>query len=769
VSAVAARRRRRKRPTLLGRIFFVLFATVFVLVLLSAGTVAGLVYTYSRNLPDINKMADFQPSRSTRVYARDGTLLAALYRENRLWVPISQVPQLVRNSFVATEDRNFYRHRGIDLYGIIRAAYADYRHDQFQGASTITQQLARKLFLSDEVSISRKVQEALLALEIERYYTKDEILERYLNLMYFGSGAYGLQAAAHTYFGTDVRHLKLGQIAMLAGTLAAPSRYSPYVSLPRAKERQRHVLERMVASGYVTPAEADAALDAPLRLIGERPGGLQSFKYPYFTTYVNHVLGRQFGMQATYEAGLEVDTTLDPRLQDIAEEAINWGAAAARAEGINAHQAALVAIRPSTGEILAIVGGAGGFSLKNQFNRAWQAQRQPGSSFKPYVYTAAIDSGMPPTALVDDAPVQYPMGDGTWWRPQDDDLRYMGSITLRTALAQSRNIVAVKLAQMVGVDRVIEYAHRMGVRAKLEPNLSLALGSSVVSPLDMASGFATIADQGIHVEPTPIRLVRDSLGAVILDNRFPQETEVFSAGTAYVVTSMMESVIREGTGYPNADIGRPAAGKTGTTSDYRDAWFVGFTPDLVTAVWFGNDNYEQMNESYGGNIPARTWARFMRRALAKVPKHDFIFPAGEVKKLAYCGQSSRYEYFLAETATGTCASGSYYSPRHAQAEPPRQVAPVTAAHPLAAAAGLADEPGPPHHANFRTVLAPTVPPRPVSGEAAAPRDADAPAPSQPVAAQDPPQEHTLQTPPTFPPPPPIPPLPPLPPLNPTPR
>lgn len=656
-------RRRRRRLQVLKRIVFGVFAVVFVALLFAAGTVAGLVYSYSRNLPDINKMADFQPSRSTRVYARDGTLLASLYRQNRIWVPIGRIPQLVRHAFVATEDRNFYSHHGIDMYGIMRAAWADYRHDQFQGASTITQQLARKLFLSNEVSISRKIEEAMLAIEIERYYTKDEILERYLNLMYFGSGAYGIQAASHTYFGTDVSRLSLGQAAMLAGMLAAPSDYTPYVSLQRALERQHHVLERMVSSGYVSRSDAAAAASAPLGLIGERPSGLQSYKYPYFTTYVDRALERQFGVQATYEGGLEVDTTLDPHLQDIAAEAVDWGVAQARAEGINASQAALVAIRPSTGEIVAMVGGTK-FSLKNQFNRAWQAQRQPGSSFKVFVYTAAIDSGMPPTAIVDDSPVKYPMGNGTYWVPNDDDMRFFGPITLRTALAQSRNIVAVKLAQTVGVDRVIEYAHRMGVRANLEPNLSLALGTSVVSPLDMASGFATIADQGIHIDPTPIRVVKDSLGSIILDDRFPQENEVFSAGTAYVITSMMESVIKEGTG-TNADIGRPAAGKTGTTSDYRDAWFVGFTPDLSVAVWLGNDNYQQMYESYGGNIPARIWARFMSRALAKVAKHDFPYPAGEVKKLAYCGSSGRYEYFLADTPAGRCASASYYSPHHA--------------------------------------------------------------------------------------------------------
>jgi penicillin-binding protein 1A len=247
----------------------------------------------------------------------------------------------------------------------------------------------------------------------------------------------------------------------------------------------------------------------------------------------------------------------------------------------------------------------------------------------------------------------------------DDDFRFLGPITLRYALAQSRNVVAVKLAQQIGVDRVIEYAHRMGVRAPLEANLSLALGSSVVSPLDQATGYATLADQGIHIDPTPIRLVTDSLGSTLVDNRVPQETEVVSAGTAYVMTSMLEGVITEGTGYPNADIGRPAAGKTGTTSDFRDAWFVGYTPDLVAAVWLGNDDYTRMNESYGGNIPARTWARFMRAALANVPKHEFVYPSNEVHKLAYCGQPKKFEYFLDGTQPrAACASAGYDGPTH---------------------------------------------------------------------------------------------------------
>ncbi len=682
---IAIRRRRRRRLSIFARILYGTLTLVFLLVLFVAGTVAGVVYSYSRNLPDINKMADFQPQRTTRVYARDGELLATLYTQNRIWVPIAKIPQSVRDAFVANEDHNFYLHHGVDFGGIARAALADYRHEQFQGASTITQQLARALFLSNEVSISRKIQEALLAMEIERYYTKDEILERYLNLIYFGSGAYGIEAAAHEYFGTDVGRLTIGQTALLAGLPAAPSDYSPFVNLDRARERQQHVLERMVSSGYITADQAAEAGDAPLGLIGERPTGLQSFRYPYFTTYVDHVLEEQFGTHTVYEGGLEVDTTLDPHLQQLAEEAVNWGVGRAKAEGINAHQAALVAIRPQTGEIVAMVGGAGGFSLANQFNRAWQALRQPGSSFKPYVYTAAIDNGIPPTATVDDSPVSYPMGDGTRWSPMDDDFRFLGPITLRYALAQSRNVVAVKLAQQIGVDRVIEYAHRMGIKETLEPNLSLALGSSVISPLEQASGYSTLANQGIHIEPTAIRVVTDPIGTTLLDNRFPQETEVVSAGTAYIMTSMLEGVINEGTGYPNAQIGRPAAGKTGTTSDFRDAWFVGYTPDLVTAVWLGNDNYARMNESYGGNVPARTWARFMKAALAGTPKHDFAYPASELHKLAYCGEAKRFEYFLDGTEpAASCASAGWEGRRRTAFD-----APPVGAEPLAAFARTA--------------------------------------------------------------------------------
>lgn len=647
-------RRRRRRQG--GGFWRGLFVVLLMLVLFSVGAIAGMITAYARNLPDISRMADYQPASSTRIFARDGTLLASVYKENRVWVPLARIPTMVRDAFVANEDHNFYRHHGVDFGGIIRAGFADLTHQQFQGASTITQQLARRLFLNDQVSISRKVQEALLAIEIERYYTKGEILERYLNIIYLGAGAYGVDAAAHTYFGRSVDNLTLGEAAMLAGIVAAPSDYSPFANLDLARDRQRHVLDRMVESNYITHAQADAAYDAPLELIPERTPGLQGYRYPYFTTYAIAQLERLFGKTTVEEGGLQVDTTLDTHLQQVAQEAVTWGVNQAIAEGIGAHEAALVALRPSTGEILAMVGGAG-FTLRNQFNRAWQAHRQPGSSFKIYDYTAAIDEGIPASTIINDSAVSYPMGDGTSWSPMDDDDSYMGSITLREALTMSRNIVAVKLAERVGLDRVIDYAHRMGVTSPLEANLSLALGSSGVTVLDQATGYATLADQGLHIDPTPFRIVKDSIGSSVLDNRFPQATDVVSSGTAYIMTSILQDVINHGTGYPNAVIGRPAAGKTGTTSSFRDAWFVGYTPDLVAAVWLGNDDYTPMVESYGGNVPARIWARFMKAALTGKPQHEFPYPAEEIAKVAGCGRGG-YEYYLKGTEPQTGCGGS---------------------------------------------------------------------------------------------------------------
>jgi penicillin-binding protein 1A len=679
---VSARGRRRRLAALAISAVFLFLTLVVAGAAIGVAAIAGV---YGGNLPDISRLAIIEPTSPTLILARDGTKLARLYNRYDVYVPLTDIPRVLREAVIATEDERFYSHRGIDPRGILRAALANYEHQAItQGASTITQQLARRLFLSDQQTLSRKIQEALLAIQIERYYSKDEILERYLNLVYFGAGAYGVQAAAHVYFGTDVSRLNLPQAALLAGLIAAPSLYSPYNDPKRARLRQRHVLERMVANGYITQAQADAAAATRLEFRTTPDTGIESYRYPYFTTYVIAQLIQQFGSQRLFHGGLTVYTTLSPRLQTIAQDAVTRGVAAGLAEGYGMHQGALVAEDPRTGEILAMVGGVG-FSAKSQFNRAWQARRQPGSSFKGFVYAAAIDRGIPVSTMYDDAPVTYPAGDGSDYTPQDDDHRYLGWITLRKAFELSRNIVAVRLANDIGLDTVIDYAHRMGITENLEPDLSLALGTAVVSPLDMVSGYSTIADGGVYTPPHAIRYVTDQYGEIVLDDRYPQRTPVLSPGAAFIMTSLMQGVITEGTGYPNAIIGRPAAGKTGTTSDFRDAWFVGFVPQLAAAVWVGNDDYSRMYESYGGNVPARIWAAFMKRALQGQPVIAFDQMPSDVVAVRLCsgnrrappGMPGRTEYFLNGTA------------------PLAYCAPRPAASPAAAAGTVAEPFGPP--------------------------------------------------------------------------
>jgi penicillin-binding protein 1A len=653
----------RRRPTdwlRVARVSAAVAAMLLAFVVLCAAIGAtAVVATFGRNLPSIDRLSDIEPAATTRILARDGTVLARLYDKDRVYVPITSIPDVMREAIVATEDERFYQHHGVDIRGIARAALANYHHEAItQGASTITQQLARNLFLTNEQTIRRKIEEAMLAMQIERYYTKDEILERYLNLIYFGAGAYGVQAASHAYFGKDVAKLDLAEAAMLAGLVAAPSAYSPYADLQAAKDRQAHVLDRMVAGGFVTRAQAEAASQERLRYVGARSGGVEEYRYPYFTTYVIAELEKTYSDDQLLHGGLTIYTSLDPSLENIAQKAVTTGVATGLAEGYGMHQGALVAEDPRTGQIEAMVGGIG-FSAKSQFNRAWQARRQPGSSFKGYVYSAAVDRGVPVSSIFADTPITLPAGDGTDYKPTDDDHRFLGSMTLRRAFALSRNVVAVKLAQQIGIDTVIDYAHKMGITEDLQPDLSLALGTAVVSPLDMASGYSTIADGGVFTPPTGIRYVTDKYGSIIRDDRYPQRRVALSSGAAFIMTTMMESVIQAGTGYPNAIIGRPAAGKTGTTSDFRDAWFVGFVPQLTAAVWVGNDDYSKMYESYGGNVPARIWASFMKRALAHEKAQDFAAQPPDVQEVRVCaGQNRRalphqggeYEYFLNGTA-----------------------------------------------------------------------------------------------------------------------
>lgn len=585
-----------------------------------------VVVKASQDLPSVDTLNQYQPPASTTIYAADGSELGKIYKENRTWISIKDIPKDLKNAIIAIEDTRFYKHHGVDIIGIGRAALAfTKKKGEIQGGSTITQQLARNLFLTQDVTIERKIKEAIIAYQIERKFSKDEILEFYLNQIYFGAGAYGIEAASQTYFGKRTSQLTLSEAAMLAGLPQAPSAYDPFTYMEKAKARQAIVLGRMATVKFITEEEKSKAAYAELKFSEQiTKKSFHGYKYPYFTTYVITKLFEMFNPDLIFKGGLKVYTTIDPQLQELSQKYVKEGIDTGLKEGLRSHQGALVAVEPGTGYIVAMAGGYS-FSTKDQFNRAWQAKRQPGSAFKIIVYTAAVDNGTTPSSIVMDTPIAYPQADGKIWAPRNDDGKFWGSITLRHALTWSRNVVAVRLVERVGLDNVIKYAKLLGIKEPLEKNMSLALGSGVVTPLEMATVAATLANEGIYVEPSPFKTIQDINGNVIFDNTLPNKTEAVPANTARIMTDMMKDVIEKGTG-TRAKIGRASAGKTGTTSDFRDAWFVGFTPDLSAAVWIGNDDYKPMVIAYGGYIPAIIWGNFMKGALNGKPKKEFISP-----------------------------------------------------------------------------------------------------------------------------------------------
>ena len=618
--------------------WLVLIPLFIIAIIIAGSSVAFVIFAEcSKDLPNVEKLKFYSPSETTRIYSSDGKLLATLFRENREWVPYDKIPKNMIHAILAIEDSRFYEHRGISYKDIARAIYIDYKEKRLaQGASTITQQLARNIFLHPRATIRRKIREALLAIQIEKKFTKREILELYLNQIYFGSGAYGVQAAAKTYYGKDIGKLTLPECAIIAGMPAAPTVYSPLVNPKLAKDRQILVLKRMYDMKFITYQEMKEAIKEKLVYTKKR-SNVKIFKYPYFTDYALRELHQKYDDDYLYRGGLKVYTTLNIRMQKLAQKAINDGLAKAKAQGLNCQQAAIVSVEPKTGYIRAMVGGSG-WTDKNQFNRAWQARRQPGSAFKIFVYTTAMDSGFTPDSRVNDSPVSYPDGPGRSYSPKNCDGKFWGPMTIRRALQFSRNVAAVKVMKRVGPEKVIQYAYKMGIKDKLTPNLSLALGAADVTPLDMASAISVLANEGIRVEPTSIKKIFDSEGNVIEDNSYPSQEVVLPATTAYAMTDMMKGVIAAGTG-TNAQIGRPAAGKTGTTDSFRDAWFVGFTPDLATAVWTGNDDHSRMNYAFGGNIPATIWGKFMKPALEGTPVKDFHEPQLNLTAVLICDET----------------------------------------------------------------------------------------------------------------------------------
>ncbi len=570
-----------------------------------------------------------RPAVSSQVFDSQGKLITTLHSDqNRLPIDINKVPKNLQNAFIAAEDNRFYDHIGVDPIGILRAVVTNLTNRGIaQGGSTITQQLAKNAFLSQDQTLKRKIQEAILALELERKYSKKEILEMYMNQIYFGRGAYGIQTAAHTYFGKDVGDLTLAECAMIAGLPKSPNYYSSSVN--EATARKNVVVGQMEKYGYITPSQAEEAKKSSLD-IKQKSTSNTPDETAYFIDYVTQEIAQKYGDDALYKDGLKIYTTLDTDKQHAAVQAMrHLPETHTDDQGLTQPQGAIISIDPKTGHILAMVGGRG----QDSFNRASMAVRQPGSAFKPFVYMTAMEHDMTPDTIMEDKKVEY-----GGWSPHNADNSYQGRMPLWKALALSVNTVAVQLADKVGPSNVIANAKKLGITTLVEdgsPNddnlASAALGGLTkgVTPLEMAAAYGAFANKGVYIKPTAIVKILDRNGNVLEDNSSDvQKTQVMSEKTAYEMTSMLEGVIARGTGTA-ASIGRPAAGKTGTTDDNHDAWFIGYTPDIVTAVWVGDDTGSQsLGEIYGGTVPAQIWHDYMASAVSGTSADDFDVPAG---------------------------------------------------------------------------------------------------------------------------------------------
>jgi len=588
-----------------------------------AGGLVGLAISF-RNLPDVRQIKNFFPSETTYIYDIKGKLLTSIHGEaNREVVPLDKVSPHLKRAVLASEDGHFYDHHGINPTGVGRAIVVNMVAGGVkEGGSTITMQLVKNLFLSQKRAFTRKLAEAVLAIRLEQILSKNEILEMYLNQVYWGHNNYGVQTAARSYFNKSAEYLTLGESAMMAGLIQAPEEFSPFASIKLAKQKQKEVLGRMIELGWISQKEYDDALKQPIKL-----GKIRSFQgsaSPYITNTVAQELAKKFGRDALLKGGMRVQTTVDAKFQAMAEETIKDWHQKLQSQGLSKNQMALVAIDPRTHFVKALVGGVD--YKVSEFNRATQAQRQPGSSFKPFVYYAAFATGKyAPDSTVLDAPVGYQDGNG-WYYPKNYDSKFAGSMSIRTALAQSRNIPVIKLGKAVGMNKVIETCRTLGIMSPMEPVTSLPLGAIGVTPLEMASAYATFANYGWQSPPTVIVRITDSVGNVILDNT-PKQKQVLDPWASAAIIDVMQSVITEGTGR-NAAIGRPAAGKTGTTSSEKDIWFVGTVPQLTTAVWVGRDDNKQLaSGATGGVIVAPIWRDFMTKALNGVPVEKFKSPS----------------------------------------------------------------------------------------------------------------------------------------------
>ncbi len=744
------KRREKKSRNFLTHLLILFGKLVLILVSIGIVSCIGLYLYIAGKLPQITSLRDYNPPIITTVYSDDNRKVGEFYNERRVVVPLSQMPEKLIQAFIAAEDARFYQHKGIDFTGIIRALFKNIKAGEIvQGGSTITQQVTKSFLLTPERSYRRKIKEALLAYNIDKKFKKEDILFLYLNQIYLGHGAYGVEAAANNYFGKSVQDLNLAECALLAGLPTAPSRFSPVKNPKKAEIRRIYVLNRMISEGYITNAEATVAIDMPINMKPRR--NLYLEQAPYYTEHVRRYIEKKYGKDTLYNEGLKIYTTVNIEMQKIANEAVKKGllsldkrqgyrgplkklfiedieyyakkheeetiekplvegdvregivveidtvknVAAVRIgniigilsienmkwarkpdievayyetevrnisdvlevgdlilvkikslhendsdgnetkqpefglEQVPDAQSALLCIESETGYVKAMIGGMD--FAQSQFNRAVQAKRQPGSAFKPIIYAAALDKGYTPATVLIDSPIVFEdEGNGFIWKPRNYKEKFYGPTLFRQALAKSRNVVTIKILKDIGIDYVIDYAKKMGIKSDMNRDLSFALGSSSITLLEMVSAYALFANRGYLVEPVFITKIIDRNGNVLEENTFVKK-KVIEESTAYIMTNLLESVVKEGTGYRAKVLKRPVAGKTGTTNNLCDAWFIGYTPRYITGVWTGFDDIQPLGKGEtGSRVAAPIWLDFMQQILADKPVRAFQSPEGVV-------------------------------------------------------------------------------------------------------------------------------------------
>ena len=579
----------------------------------------GVMGWVAAHLPPIQSLEVPKRPPSIQIVGLNGRVLATRGEMGGAAVPLRELPPFVPKAFLAIEDRRFYSHWGLDPFGVARAVAANVLHRGVsQGGSTITQQLAKNLFLTQERTIQRKLQELMLAIWLERKFSKDEILDLYLNRVYFGSGAYGVEAAAQRYFGKSARNLTLSEAALLAGLVQSPSRLSPTRNFDGAERRAQVVLAATAAGGFVSDDAARTAMASAPKIVKQTAGGSINYVADWVMDVLDGVVGR-------VEQDVVVETTIDPSLQALAEKSL-LDALNAKGGKLDVEQGAFVAMTPQ-GAVRALVGGRN--YAESQFNRAVAAKRQPGSAFKPFVYLTALERGLTPETVREDKPVEV-----KGWKPENYTHEYLGPVTLQTALAKSLNSVSVRLTLEVGPQAVVRTAHRLGISSKLEPNASIALGTSEVSMIELVSAYVPFANGGVAVAPHVIERVRTAGGAVVYKAYNPGLGRVIDERYAAMMNQMMQETLTSGTARSAALDGFPAAGKTGTSQDYRDAWFIGYTGHLVAGVWLGNDDNSSTKKLTGGALPAEIWNHFMVAAHQGLPMADLPGMAGRTIEAA---------------------------------------------------------------------------------------------------------------------------------------